>query len=552
VGRLRLVLSVIALAARNRGLRRVELAFAAFNGAEWGVWVALLVYAYGHGGATGSALIALVQLVPSALLAPALASLADRHRPGRVLLAGYLAEAAAMAAVAGAMALSAPAIVVFALAPLVNLAITVPRPAQAALIPALVSRPIELSASNVVSSWMESLSVLVAPAACGLLLGIGGPRLAVAAMAALALAAAVLVAPLTGPAPIADDAGERAGLAGDVRDSMRTIVRDPAARLLVTLLGAQYVLIGALDLLYVVLAIDLLQMGGSGAGYLNAAFGAGGLIGGLVTAALVGRRHLAPLLVCGVLASGSALVVLGARPTEAAAFVLLAVAGIGRTVFDVGGRTLLQRVARPEMLARVFGLLESLMNVGLALGSLLVPVLISASGPRAALAGAGALLMLLIVVTARRLLRVDEAADVPLVEITLLRAIPLFAALPAPALETLARALVPLEAEAGTVLIREGDEGDRYFAIADGELAVTAAGVAVATLGRGEGVGEIALLEQVPRTATVTVTRNARLYALTKQPFLLALTGHPPAASAARRVAANRRGQLGQLPHTGA
>jgi MFS family permease len=328
-------MSVIAVAARNRGLRRVELAFAAFNGAEWGVWVALLVYAYGHGGATGSALIALVQLVPSALLAPALASLADRRRPGRVLLAGYLAEAAAMAAVAGAMALSAPAIVVFALAPLVNLAVTVPRPAQAALIPSLVSRPIELSASNVVSSWMESLSVLVAPAACGLLLGIGGPRLAVTAMAGLALAAAVLVAPLTGPAPIAVEPGERAGLARDVRDSMGTIVRDPAARLLVSLLGAQYVLIGALDLLYVVLAIDVLHMGGSGAGYLNAAFGAGGLIGGLVTAALVGRRHLAPLLVCGVLASGSALVVLGARPTEAAAFLLLAVAGIGRAVFDV-------------------------------------------------------------------------------------------------------------------------------------------------------------------------------------------------------------------------
>jgi hypothetical protein len=545
VNRLRLVMGVLALGVRNRALRRVELAFAAFNGAEWGVWVAILVYGYGHGGATGSALIALVQLVPSALLAPSLASLADRHRPGRVLLAGYLAQSIAMAAVAAAIAGSAPSLVVFALAPLVNLAVTVPRPAQAALLPALVTTPIELSASNVISSWMENLSVLVAPAVCGVLLGAGGPELAIGAMSALALGAAVLVAPLPGPEPIgAADEGSGTSVMADVRESVAVIAADPAARLLVGLLGAQFVLIGALDLLYVVLAISVLGMGQSGAGYLNAAFGAGGLVGGMVTAALVGRRHLAPLLVCGIAGAGAALATLAAQPSVAAAFVLLPVAGIGRAVFDVAGRTLLQRVARPDMLARVFGLLESLMNAGLAVGSLLVPLLIGASGPRAALAGAGGLLILLIAITGRRLLGVDASADVPVVEIALLRSIALFAALPAPALETLGRALEPLEASAGTVLIHQGEEGDRYFAIADGLLDVTRNGAHVALLGRGEGVGEIALLEDVPRTATVTVRQDARLYALTKEPFVLALTGHPPAVRAARRVVAGRRDEL--------
>jgi len=547
VNRVATVVGVVALAARNRGLRRVELAFAAFNGAEWGAWVAMLVYGYGHGGATGAAAIALIQLVPSALLAPSLSTLADRKRPGRVLLAGYAAQALSMGAVAAAIALSAPALVVFALAPMVNLAITVPRPAQAALLPSLVTRPIELSAANVVSSWMESLSVLIAPAACGVLLGVGGPQLAIAAMGALALAGAVLVAPLPGPHPIPAEDGELApGVLQDVRESMAMIGSDPAARLLVGLLGAQFVLIGALDLLYVVLAISVLDMGQSGAGYLNAAFGAGGLIGGVITAALVGRRHLAPLLVCGIAASGAALVTLGAHPTVASAFLLLAVAGIGRAVFDVAGRTLLQRVARPDMLARVFGLLESLMNACLAVGSLLVPILIAASGPRAALAGAGALLLLLIVLTGRRLLAVDEAADVPVVEISLLRSIPLFAALQAPALETLGRALEPVDAVAGTPLMREGEEGDRYYAIAEGAVEVTRNGAHVAELGRGEGVGEIALLEDVPRTATVTVIEDARLYGLGKEPFLLAVTGHPPADRAARRVVQARRDQLAQ------
>jgi CRP-like cAMP-binding protein len=142
---------------------------------------------------------------------------------------------------------------------------------------------------------------------------------------------------------------------------------------------------------------------------------------------------------------------------------------------------------------------------------------------------------------------VDEAADVPVVEIALLRSIPLFSALPAPALETLGRALEPVEAGPGTVLMREGEEGDRYYAIADGRLDVTRKGAHVATLGRGEGVGEIALLEQVPRTATVTVVEPARLYALTKEPFLLALTGHPPAHRAARGVVDARRDRLMQL-----
>jgi cyclic nucleotide-binding protein len=184
------------------------------------------------------------------------------------------------------------------------------------------------------------------------------------------------------------------------------------------------------------------------------------------------------------------------------------------------------------------------MNVGLAIGSLLVPILIAASGARAALIGAGALLVVLIVATGRQLLQVDEAADVPVVEIALLRSIPLFAALPAPAFETLGRALEPVSADAGTVLMRQGEDGDRYYAIAEGQLEVLHDGSHVATLGRGEGVGEIALLEDVPRTATVWVITPARLYALTKEPFVLALTGHAPADRAARRIVKTRRDHL--------
>ena len=135
----------------------------------------------------------------------------------------------------------------------------------------------------------------------------------------------------------------------------------------------------------------------------------------------------------------------------------------------------------------------------------------------------------------KRLRSIDDVADVPQVQIQLLRLIPIFAPLPAPELEGLARALEPLHVAAGTTVIREGEAGDRFYAIATGELQVTKNGQAVNKLRRGDGFGEIALIEDVPRTATVTALTDAELFSLTKEPFILALTGHASSARAARR-----------------
>jgi signal-transduction protein with cAMP-binding, CBS, and nucleotidyltransferase domain len=188
------------------------------------------------------------------------------------------------------------------------------------------------------------------------------------------------------------------------------------------------------------------------------------------------------------------------------------------------------------------------MNVGLAAGALLVPVLIATAGVETAIVGAGAVFVLLAAVLGRRLMRVDEDADMPQVEIQLLRSIQIFAPLPAPALEGLARSLEPLSVAAGEVLIREGDPGDRYYAIADGQLRVTSEGKEIAVRGRGEGVGEIALIRRVPRIATVTAVTDARLYALEEGPFLIALTGHAPALRAVNAVVEDRLSQAGDDP----
>ena len=513
----RLVASVFA----NRSLCRVQLAFIAFNGGEWGVWIAMLVYAYERGGATTAGFVALAQLVPAALFAPLAASLGDRRRPGRVLALGYLLQAVALAATSVTLLAHGPALLAYGLAAVAATAVTITRPAQAALLPALARTPDELTATNVVSGWTESVSVLAAPALAGLLIAWRGAGSVFAVMAVLLLVGWALVASIPGPEPI-PRGDEEKGAFG-------LLVREPGARLLVAVLGAQYIVIGALDVLFVVLAVSVLGLGGSGAGYLNAAFGAGGVLGILATMALVGRARLVPPLVLGVVAWSGAFLLLGVRPSAWAAFPLLAAAGVGRTVLDVAGRSLLQRLAPPDLLARIFGALEGISMAALAVGSLLAPLLVHVFGARAAIACAGAVLPLVVVAVFRKLYAVDAQATAPIVEIALLRSLPLFAPLGAPTLESLARSLVPCDAPAGTHVVVAGETGARYYVVADGELNVSIGGV----LRRGDGFGEIALLRDIPRTATVTASTDSRLYALEKDDFLTAVTGHPVARAAA-------------------
>src|SRR6185312_15249330 len=308
---------------RNHELRRVSLAFIGFNAAEWGVWIAMLVYAYEHGGATTAGLVALVQLVPAALFAPIAATLGDRRRPTRVLAAGYTAQGLAMAATAVVLLAGGPAFLAYGLAAVATTAVTITRPVQSVVLPALARTPEELTAANVACGWIESLSILAAPALAGVLLAAGGAGLVFAVMAGAALAAALLVRNLTGPPAACGGPVIQETLAG-----LQAVARETGPRSLVWLLGVEAVAIGALDVLYVVLAVGVLGHGGSVAGYLNAAFGAGGVLGIVATVALVGRRRLAPALLVGLGLWAVALGAIAAFPSTAAAFALLACAGI--------------------------------------------------------------------------------------------------------------------------------------------------------------------------------------------------------------------------------
>jgi MFS family permease len=557
--RIRTVIPVFRTSFGNPVLRRVGLAYALFGAAEFGVWITLLVFAYGHGGPTMSMLMVVVQLIPCIALAPFLGALADRRRPSRMLCIGYGLQTLSMGAVAVAIGFGSP-VVVFVLAALTSLSLTVTRPPQAALLPAIVRTPDELTAANVTTGWTDAAAALVGPAVAGILLAWRGPGLAVAAMAGMTAISTFLLLPVQGPAAavssdvvpeVGANGGEGDDLGGDLTTGIgRTFasirmgaasnllmtIRNPQMRVLLALHTFYFVLIGALDLLCVILAVDYLRMGPGGPGFLNAALGGGALLAGFVTALLVGRRHLANTLMVTLSIAVVALALIGAIPSVAPAILLIGTVGLAGAVFDVTGRTLLQRSVPSDAIAGSFSILEALMDSGLVLGAVLVRVTIAIGGLRSALFAPAVVALLLIGGMWRRIQKVDASATVPQVEIQLLRSISIFAALPAPSLEGIARDLEALPVSKGTVVIKEGERGDRYYAIAQGELAVSRDRQFLRTVSRGDGFGEIALIRDVPRTSTVTATTDATLYTLDREPFVQAVTGHAPAIFAAETV----------------
>jgi MFS family permease len=529
---------------RNPNIRRLELAWAASVTGEWSSIVALSVFAYNAGGPAAVGLVGLIRMLPSAVVAPFAALLSDRFRREHVMVAADLIRALAVAAAAAAVFMEAPAGVVFALAGIVALVSTAFRPAQVALLPALARTPEELTSANVAATTIESVAFFVGPALGGLLLAATSTGVVFAAQAGTFLLSAILVAQIK---------AERAGAEAEATDNargilheafagFRAIAADSRLRLIVGLFAAQTFVAGALNVLIVVMALELLDLGEAGVGLLTSADGVGGLVGAAAALILVGRRRIASSFGIGLVLWGLPIAVIGAWPTPAAALVLLALVGIGNTVADVAGLTLLQRAVPEVVLARVFGVLESVVLGSIALGAVVAPVLVAALGVQGALLAIGAFLPILTALLWRPLRALDtETAPAGL---ELLRSQPIFAALPGAVLERLASSLIPVSVTTGSEIFRQGDRGDLFYLVGRGEVEVLVEGRPATRLGAGEGFGEIALLRDVPRTATVVATRDGELLALERNEFIPAVTGHAASAEAADAIIAVRLGSL--------
>jgi predicted MFS family arabinose efflux permease len=515
-------------------LRRLQLAWAFTALGHWAHTVVLSVYAYNVGGAAAVGLVALARMAPAALAAPFTSLLGDRRRRRDVLLAATVARCAGRAAAALAIVAGAPLWVVVVITALHTAAGTAYKPAQAALLPSLARSPAQMGAANAVWSAVDNTGFVVGALAGGWAIAALSPQAAFAATGLPLLFAAVLLARIPpDPRPAHRERLEGARAGHELLEGLHTVREQPRLRLLVGVLGATTLVEGAIDVLVVVIALQMLDLGDAGVGYLNSAWGVGGVVGGATALGLLTRGRLAAGVGAGCLMIGGALALIAAWKAAVPVLVLLVVVGAGYALVEVAGVTLLQRLAADDVLARAFGVVETSYYVTTGVGAALAPLVIHALGVQDALLAVAAVLPVLAVARWRALARFEAGVPIPEREFALLRGIPLFAPLPIATVENLARRLVEVRAAPGETIVRQGDVGDRFYVIAEGAVDVVEDGVLRRTEHEGEFFGEIALLRDTPRTATVQARVPTLLLALDRDEFVGGVTGHRRSVQAA-------------------
>jgi MFS family permease len=522
----------------NPPVRSIQLAGMGSMLGTWAYAVALPVYAYHSGGARAVGLLFFARFVLAALAAPWLGVLADRWSRRQLMLSADLVRAAIFVVMTAVASSGGSAYIVYTLAVASTIISGAYAPAQAALMPSLVSSPDELTAANLVGNTIASLGMFLGPAIGGVLLALSGPYAVFALEAGLFLWSAAFV--LQVPRDQPPERSERPRFLPELTAGFSTVLNRPALRVIIGLSTAQTMIEGALEVLLVVLALQLLDSGNAGVGWLNTAMGIGSVVGALVVAAMAARRRLAGGFAIGLLLWGVPIAVAASLSSLAPALILFGAVGMGAMLCQVNSVTLLQRSAENEILGRVFAVLESLMLASMALGAVVAPALVSWLGARTALIVTGAFLPVLLVPLWPSLRRIDAEAVIAEEPLELLRKIDIFAHLPEPVLERLAAGATAVSAASGQVVVSRGETGRHFYVIAAGRASVELEDGGTRELEPGESFGEIALLRDVPRTATVRAVEPLELYAIDRDEFLVAVTGHAPTLAAAENIVSSR------------
>ncbi len=521
---------------RNATLVRALGSFGLAFTAEWSFTVAIGLVAWADGGALAVGLVGTLRLLPAAVLAPVVAAWADRVPRERVLGASSLVRGTSTLAAGVLLATGGPAWAVYALAVVATVAFIPFRAAHSALVPSLCRTPDDLTAVNVARSGLDSLSVVVGPLAAAFLVAVGDVAAVLLFAGACALAAALLLLRLDYEHPPLVARPRR--LLTEVREGVAAVAADRGVAVVVALVVLQTVVRGAFTVLVVVVTLDLLDRPEADAGVVQGLVGVGALLGSAACVLLVGSRAMTRWLGVAVALWGAPLALVGLLPSWPTALVAAAVIGVGNALVDVTAFTLLARMTPDDVMARVFGVLESAGALGVAAGALVAPLAVALLGTRGALVTIGAVAPAVCVLGWRGLRAVDRTVTTRTDELAVLREVPMLRPLPVPALEQLGRGLTVVDLAADQVLFRAGDPGEQFFVVADGTLEVLDGPRLVRTLGRGDGLGEIALLGRRPRTMTVRAATPARLYAVGAEQFLVAMAGFGAARAVAERTRA--------------
>jgi MFS family permease len=527
--------ALAALTSRT-GLRRVLVAYCLFDFVEFFVWLVVILWAYDVGGAPLAGLAALVQLLPAALLAPAVAAFGDRMSRGTALVLAHGTVGVTCLATMAALLLDAPVVAVIACSTATTTAIAVVRPIHFAALPQLATTPDELVSGNSMSSVADGTFRFLGPVAAGVVVSVLGYGQGFGIASLLCLVAAVLCSRLELLSPVVDE--EEVGGLGVALEGIRTLWGDWGSLALLLVMTIDFVVTGALDVLGVAYA-DVLGLEATGAGFVVGSLGIGGLVGAVMGASLSRGRRLGPVVVLGGMAEGGAFAAVALAGGLTLAMVLLAMAGTAGAAMIVSGRTLLQRATDDRVLARVFAIQESTTLLGTALGAILAPLAIEWFTPRGAFVPIGLGCVLVALTGIAFIRQLDARAAFRPQETALLRGVPFLSVLPEYDIERLAKnsrwdVVVP-----GAVVIAQGGVGRAFYVVAEGEFAVTVDGARrPLTLGPGTGFGEIALLHAVPRTATITAVTAGRLLVVQADDFLAAVTGSADGRALAEEVTA--------------
>jgi MFS family permease len=507
---------------------------------EFSAWITVLVVAFDHGGASETGLAVAVQLVPAALLAPVVAAAGDRFARHLVLSVGFAILAMTAGGMAVALVSDLGRAAVYACAAVFSVALGSTPGAVASLLVRHARSPVELVRWNIGQSFMRAGGTLVGPVVTAVLLAVTQPSVVFAAIACVCAATAIVV-----QARLPNDDRPRStvrlrSILADSVEGVRYIAVTRNPRRVVGFIGVTGLLLGAFDVIFVAVAFDQLDGGGSTSAALTAAFAAGALVAAMIASRRLGWK-LTSLATIGALLLSIPLTVLGEFDRLAPALAMVALLGAGNALIEITVHTLLQRTCNETMTSRAFGVRDSILLIATAIGAGVIGLVISANDLTTVLVVVGSVAAIVLVglsVGLRRTER-DSAVTADADMLDALRGVSFLEPLPLPTLERLASGAERREVPGGECLIAEGEHGVEFFVLLEGAAEISVGGRIAGCVDAPASFGEVALLHDSIRTATVTTTRRSRLAVIQRGPFLDAIrtttTSHEIALDVTRR-----------------
>ena len=528
--------------ARSRPILLLLTAWGLSYAGDLAAFTAASVYAYHAGGAGLVALLGLLKALPGALLVPLVTSGSDRVRRERLLIATVVPRALLLGVAAAVMTGGGQGVLVVVLVGLEGGLASAFRQVQAALLPWLARTPDELTSANAAASVLQSAAMVGGPAITAGLLAISTAQSAMLVACGFVAVAALLltgIRPLSSGVP-AQAAGRLKQLKLDMAAGFDAGVRRRDAVPLFVPAAAQTFARGVLNVLTVVIALQLFDLGSAAVGWLAAVLGVGGLLVGPLAIVLVRGKRVARSFAAGVAGWGVPMILLAFAHAPYWPYLMFGVIGVANVFDDVGVYSSLQQVVPPRLMGRALGVRRGVLLLSMGLGSAVTPLLIDAWGSRGTLIATGLLLVVSAAAFLPRLTAIDGRISAPGPDLALLRQVPFFGPLPFAIVEHLASELQSATYEPGDVIIREGEPGDRFYIIAEGRARASKDGEQLREMGAGESFGEIALLRRIPRTATVTALSRLEARTLAREEFLAAVTGNPESVEGAEEVVSTR------------